>query len=70
MDLQHTYTVEEVLEIVLTLKPEDRKIVLEALLKSLLNKRKYWKRFHLFTKDMKRPTKRWHKAFAFQRLVY
>lgn len=39
MDLQHTYTIKKVLEIVLTLKPQDRKIVLEVLLKSLLNEK-------------------------------
>ncbi len=35
MDLQHIYTVEEVLEIALTLKIEDRKIVQEQIQKSL-----------------------------------
>lgn len=39
MDLQHTYTVEEVLEIALTLKPEDRKIVQEEIQKSLFNEK-------------------------------
>ena len=39
MDSQHIYTVEEVLEIALTLKPEDRKIVLEGVQKSLLNEK-------------------------------
>lgn len=39
MDLQHTYTAEEVLEIALTLKPEDRKIVQEEIQKSLLNEK-------------------------------
>ncbi|HCN83893.1 MAG TPA: hypothetical protein DIT07_09785 [Sphingobacteriaceae bacterium] len=39
MNSQHTYTVEEVLEIALTLKPEDRKIVQEEIQKSLLNEK-------------------------------
>ncbi len=39
MDLQHTYTIEEVLEIALTLKPEDRKIVQEEIQKSLFNEK-------------------------------
>ena len=39
MDSQHTYTVKEVLEIALTLKPEDRKIVQEEIQKSLLNEK-------------------------------
>ena len=37
MDSQHAYTVEEVLEIALSLKPEDRKKVQEEIQKSLLN---------------------------------
>jgi len=37
MDSQHAYTVEEVLEIALTLKPEDRQKVQEQIQKSLLN---------------------------------
>ncbi|MEX8546367.1 MAG: hypothetical protein V5804_02090 [Mucilaginibacter sp.] len=39
MDLNHNYTVEEVLEIALTLKPEDRKKVQEEIQKSLLNEK-------------------------------
>lgn len=39
MDQQRNYTVEEVLEIALTLKPEDRKLVLEGVQKSLLNEK-------------------------------
>ena len=39
MDSQHIYTVEEVLEIALTLKLEDRKIVLEGVQKSLLSEK-------------------------------
>ncbi len=37
MDLKHIYTVEEVLEIALTLKTEDRKKVQEEIQKSLLD---------------------------------
>lgn len=39
MKPQQTYTVEEVLKIALTLKPEDRKIVLEGVQKSLVDER-------------------------------
>ncbi len=39
MDQQHMYSVEEVLEIVLTLKPEDRKALQEEIQKSLLNEK-------------------------------
>jgi len=39
MDSQHAYTVEEVLEIALTLKPEDRKKVQEEIQKSFLNEK-------------------------------
>lgn len=39
MDLQHTYTVEEVLEIALTLKPEDRKLVQQKIQKSLFDEK-------------------------------
>lgn len=48
MDLQHTYTVEEVLEIALTLKPEDRKIVQEEIQKSLLNEKEILDRISPF----------------------
>jgi|GEM_PF-3699272 len=43
MDSQHAYTVEEVLEIVLTLNPEERKKVREGLEKSLLNEKEILK---------------------------
>ncbi len=39
MDLQHIYTAEEVLEIALSLKPNDRKFVQEEIQKSLLNEK-------------------------------
>ena len=39
MDPQHTYTVEEVLEIALTLPPEDRKKVQEEIQKSFLHEK-------------------------------
>ena len=39
MDSQHAYTVEEVLEIALTLKPEERKKVQEEIQKSFLNEK-------------------------------
>lgn len=39
MDTQHVYTVKEVLEIALTLKPEDRQIVKEEIQKSLFDEK-------------------------------
>jgi hypothetical protein len=39
MDSQHAYTVEEVLEIALALKPEDRKKVQEEIQRSFLNEK-------------------------------
>ena len=39
MDLQHTYTVDEVIEIALTLKPEDRQKVTDGIKKSTLNEK-------------------------------
>ncbi len=44
MDLKHTFTVEEVLEIALTLKMEDRKKVHEEIRKSLLNEKEILER--------------------------
>lgn len=48
MDLQHIYTVEEVLEIALTLKPEDRRVVQEEIQKSLFNEKEILDRIFLF----------------------
>lgn len=48
MDLQHNYTVKEVLEIALTLKPEDRKIVQEGIVKSLFNEKEILDKISLF----------------------
>lgn len=48
MDLQHTYTVDEVLEIALTLKSEDRKIVQEEIQKSLFNEKEILDKISLF----------------------
>jgi len=39
MEPQHAYTVEEVLEIAMTLKPEDRKKVQEEIQKTFLNEK-------------------------------
>jgi len=44
MDSQHAYTVAEVLEIALTLNPDDRKKVQEEIEKSLLNEREILER--------------------------
>lgn len=48
MNLQHTYTVEEVLEIALTLKLEDRKVVQEEIQKYLFNKKEILDRISPF----------------------
>lgn len=50
MDTQHTYTVEEVLEIALTLKPEDRKKVQEEIQRSLPDEQELLKKIAPFHK--------------------
>ncbi len=48
MDLQHTYTVEAVLNIALNLKPADRKILQEEIRKPLLNEKEILDRISPF----------------------
>lgn len=50
MASQHIYTVEEVLEIALTLKPDDRKKVQQEIQKSLLNESEILDRIEPFHK--------------------
>jgi hypothetical protein len=50
MGSKHIYTVEEVLEIALTLNPEDRKRVQQELQKSLLNESEILDRIEPFHK--------------------